>query len=159
MKFLLLIIGIILLIIGSKMTYSYSKTSKEKYDELDPRLKKLLDRVLTRVDFSILEGHRGADEQNKLFDEGKSKLQFPFSKHNQLPSRAVDIAPYPIDWENIEAFENLALIVFEEAEILGLKIRWGGDWNMTWNTKNPRPAQSFDDLPHFEIADYQGAKS
>ena len=39
--------------------------------------------------------------------EGRSKLSWLESKHNCEPSRAVDIAPYPIDWDDRERFSHL----------------------------------------------------
>jgi hypothetical protein len=33
------------------------------------------------------------------------------------------------------------------ASSMGIKIRWGGDWNGDWKVKD----NHFDDLPHFEL--------
>ena len=62
---------------------------------------------------------------------------------------AVDIAPYEIDWENAKRFYLLAGMMFQAANDLGIKIRWGGDWDMDWDHADQR----FIDLPHFELVD------
>ena len=53
--------------------------------------------LLHKFDHSILCGYRSEEKQNKAFGLGNSKLEYPDSKHNQLPSLAIDIAPYPRD--------------------------------------------------------------
>ena len=125
----------------------FSKKSLSKLETCDKRLQDLFLRVVKKFDCNILEGHRIKDRQNKLFDEGKSKLKYPKGKHNSLPSKAVDVAPYPIDWNDRERFTYFAGYVVGIAYQMGLKIRWGGDWDMDTQVKD----NNFDDLPHFEI--------
>ena len=125
----------------------FSKKSLSKLETCDKRLQDLFLRVVKKFDCTILEGHRGKDRQNKLFNEGKSKLKYPKGKHNSLPSKAVDVAPYPIDWNDRERFTYFAGYVLGIAYQMGLKIRWGGDWDMDTQVKD----NNFDDLPHFEI--------
>ncbi len=60
---------------------------------------------------------------------------------------AVDIAPYPIDWKDHKRFYYLAGIVKGVASQMGIKVRWGGDWD----SDNDLNDQSFMDLGHFEI--------
>ena len=125
----------------------FSRKSLSKLETCDKRLQDLFLRVVKKFDCTILEGHRSKDRQNKLFDEGKSKLKYPKGKHNSLPSKAVDVAPYPIDWNDRERFTYFAGYVLGIAYQMGLKIRWGGDWDMDTQVKD----NNFDDLPHFEI--------
>ena len=125
----------------------FSKKSLSKLETCDKRLQDLFLRVVKKFDCTILEGHRSKDRQKKLFDEGKSKLKYPKGKHNSLPSKAVDVAPYPIDWNDRERFTYFAGYVVGIAYQMGLKIRWGGDWDMDTQVKD----NNFDDLPHFEI--------
>ena len=125
----------------------FSRKSLSKLETCDKRLQDLFLRVVKKFDCTILEGHRSKDRQNKLFDEGKSKLKYPKGKHNSLPSKAVDVAPYPIDWNDRERFTYFAGYVVGIAYQMGLKIRWGGDWDMDTQVKD----NNFDDLPHFEI--------
>jgi len=125
----------------------FSKKSLSKLETCDKRLQDLFLRVVKKFDCTIIEGHRSKDRQNKLFDEGKSKLKYPKGKHNATPSKAVDVAPYPIDWNDRERFTYFAGYVVGIAYQMGLKIRWGGDWDMDTKTKDNK----FDDLVHFEI--------
>ena len=60
---------------------------------------------------------------------------------------AVDVCPYPIDWNNKERFYHFAGYVKGIADSMGIKIRWGGDWDGDTVFDD----QSFHDLPHFEL--------
>ena len=105
----------------------FSKKSLSKLETCDKRIQDLFLRVVKKFDCTIIEGHRSKDRQNKLFKEGKSKLKYPKGKHNAIPSKAVDVAPYPIDWNDRERFTYFAGYVLGIAYEMGLKIRWGGD--------------------------------
>ena len=76
-----------------------------------------------------------------------SKLQFPKSKHNSLPSKAVDVVPYPINWSDIDRFKDFGKFVIKKAAELGISIRWGGDWDGDGSSSD----ETFLDFPHFEI--------
>ena len=127
----------------------FSKKSNDRLITCDHDLQELFHHVLAVQDCSILAGHRTKEEQNKLFHEvpKKTQLKYPNSKHNIFPSRAVDVAPYPIDWEDRERFYYFAGIVKGVAHGLGIDIRWGGDWDSDGDFKD----QTFDDLVHFEL--------
>ena len=78
-----------------------------RLDSCEPALKSLMNEVIKHVDITVLEGHRTVDRQAELFSQGKSKLDGSpgkMSKHNYSPSRAVDVAPWPIDWQDRERF-------------------------------------------------------
>lgn len=124
-----------------------SKRSLDKLETCDAQLQLVCSRVIENYDFTVLEGHRSNERQDELFHQGKSKVRAGGSKHNASPSQAVDIAPYPIDWEDTNRFYLLAGFMFQAASELGVKLRWGGDWNRNWDHKD----QSFFDLPHFEL--------
>ena len=126
---------------------SFGKKSQERLNTCDPRLVELFEIVIEDFDCSVLEGYREKEAQNRAFDEGKSKLRFPEGNHNKYPSLAVDVAPYPIDWEDRDRFHYFAGFVKGVASQLGLDIRWGGDWDSDTQTKD----NNFDDLPHFEV--------
>jgi peptidoglycan L-alanyl-D-glutamate endopeptidase CwlK len=106
----------------------FSEASERKLQTCDVKLQRLMNAVLQRQDIIIICGHRTEKEQNEAFKNGFSKLKFPKSKHNQYPSQAVDIAPYPLNWNDINGFNKLAVIVKEEAAKLKTNIEWGGDW-------------------------------
>lgn len=128
---------------------NYSRKSSEKLGTCDDRLQLIFNEVIKQFDCSILQGHRGEEEQNEKYRNGLSKVQYPNSKHNSLPSLAVDVAPYPIDWNDRERFCYFAGYVKGIASSLGIKLRWGGDWDRDTQVKD----NNFDDLPHFELVD------
>lgn len=76
----------------------FGKTSTTNLEECDLRLQDIAKKVIQILDFSIIEGHRGKDKQDDLFDQRKTKLRYPQSKHNSEPSKAFDWVPYPVDW-------------------------------------------------------------
>lgn len=126
---------------------AYSTSSKKKLAQCHPLLQQVFKRVLETIDHTIVCGSRSKTEQNKLFAEGKTQLQYPNGKHNALPSLAVDVAPYPIDWNDRERFTLFAGFVLGTASEMGIKLRWGGDWDKDFQTKD----NNFDDLVHFEL--------
>jgi hypothetical protein len=127
--------------------YSFGKLSTQKLEMLHSDLQLILNEAIKVYDFSIICGHRNEAGQNTAFNEKKSKLRWPDSKHNSLPSIAVDIAPYPIDWNNRDRFIFLAGIIYCISQQLGIEIRFGGNWSMDWQFEK----QKFDDLVHFEL--------
>lgn len=127
----------------------FSKKSAERLAECHPDLQRLFKKVIETVDCTILCGYRGEKEQKEAFEKGHSKLEFGLSKHNVKPSLAVDVSPFPIDWNDRERFYYFGGWVLAVAETMGIKIRWGGDWNRNHNLKD----QHLFDLPHFELID------
>ena len=117
----------------------YSSVSQGRLDTCIPELRLVFNEVILVKDCSILCGHRGMNEQQRLFRTGKSQLDWPESKHNSFPSRAVDVVPYPVDWEDLLDFEILAAIAFEIAQKKGIALEWGGNW------------KSFKDYPHWQV--------
>ena len=128
----------------------FGRTSKKRLKTCDEDLIFLFKEVVKYFDCSVLEGHRGKRLQNKYFKEGKSKLKFPDGNHNKKPSKAIDVAPYPIDWDDRERMTYFAGFVKGMASALGIPIRWGGDWNSDTQVKD----NNFDDLPHFELREF-----
>tara|TARA_R110002012_G_scaffold268415_1_gene452355 strand:+ start:1262 stop:1666 length:405 start_codon:yes stop_codon:yes gene_type:complete len=125
----------------------FGKRSKEKLSTCDKDLQKVFNEVIKYVDCSVLEGHRSEERQEKLFQEGKTKVHYPKGRHNSKPSRAVDVTPYPVDWADRERQTLFAGFVLGLARGMGITLRWGGDWNMNFEVKDNR----FDDFPHFEL--------
>ena len=134
------------------MSYKFGRRSKKLLKDLHPDLQFLLEEAIKVYDFSIIEAWRSKDQQNFLFNAGKSKLRWPKSKHNtknNLPGmvRAVDIVPYPIDWNDRERFILLYGIIEGIASYNNIAIRWGGAWKGLANMQD----NNFDDLPHIEL--------
>ena len=130
----------------------YSSRSKRRLATCDQRLQDVFNEVIKHVDCSILEGYRNKERQNKLYDEKRTKVKYPNGRHNVNPSKAVDVTPYPVDWEDRERQTLFAGFVIGIARSMGIKIRWGGNWDMysengRWEVKDNR----FDNFPHFEI--------
>lgn len=119
---------------------SFGKRSKSRLATTHSLLQEIMNEAIKEYDFSVLCGHRSKEDQNAAFDGGNSQLRFPKSKHNQMPSLAVDVGPYPIDWLDLDRFKHLGKIVKRIAEEKGIEVVWGGDW------------KSFKDYPHFELA-------
>lgn len=125
------------------MAFVFGKKSLEKLDQCDVRLQALCKKMLERSDFdmTITCGHRGKEEQEKAFKEGKSKAHFGQSKHNSLPSKAVDVCPYPINWSTDDVrWHKMVGLAYDTARLLGIKIRCGAFF-------------SFKDFPHIELED------
>jgi hypothetical protein len=130
----------------------FGQKSKKNLSSCHPKLKKVFNEVIKTVDCSVLEGHRSKDRQNALYKEGKTKVTYPKGRHNSFPSLAVDVAPYPIDWGDRERFTLFAGFVIGIAKSMGIKLRWGGNWDM-WeeNGRWEVDDNKFDDFPHFEL--------
>ena len=134
------------------LKYRFGTRSREVLATLDPRLQRVVTELLRYVDVSLIHGHRGKDEQNRLQAEGKSKLRWPKSKHNTSPSLAVDLQPHPYPRDEKKLFAGLALIAglaIRIADEQGVRIRWGGDWNENGDVTD----NTFDDLFHLEIVE------
>lgn len=130
----------------------YSKKSKAKLATCHEELQLVFNEVINYFDCTIICGYRDEEHQNRYFDEGKTKLKYPESKHNRKPSLAIDVAPYnnrslPIDWHDGERFYYFAGFVLGVAYQLGVKLRCGADWNMDTHVKDTK----FKDLVHFEL--------
>jgi len=96
----------------------------------------------------VIEGHRDRVKQMIAYQENKSTKPWPHSKHNTLPSLAVDVAPLPIDWRDIKRFYMFAGFVRGVASQMKIPIISGADWDGDWDIKDQR----LHDLVHFEIA-------
>jgi len=125
----------------------FGRKSKERLNTCDSNLQKVFNEVIKHVDCSVLEGHREKDRQNKLFEEGKTKVKYPNGRHNRQPSSAVDVTPYPVDWKDRERQTLFAGFVIGVASQMGINLRWGGDWDQDFQVVDNR----FDDFPHFEL--------
>ena len=130
----------------------FSKSSREKLSTCHPDLILVAERAIEYFDFRVLEGFRGEADQNAAVARGVSKTPWPKSKHNKQPSLAFDAVPYPFDnaadWQNYDRFEAMAQVILNSARLLGIKLRWGGNWrdDYSWQVNT----SGFIDMPHFE---------
>lgn len=121
--------------------------------ELDPELQKVVDEVvrlltLLGLDLKLLDGWRSDKEQAAVYATGKSAKKPGMSKHNIWPARAVDAALYPVNFPDEVMFGFLAGVFAIASVNVGVKTRWGGDWNGDGNTLD----HTLRDLDHWELA-------
>ena len=121
----------------------FGKRSKQRLKGVDTKLVNVLNELVKIMDVTIIEGLRSQERQDVLVAKGASKTRY--SKHIQ--GKAVDLAPYPIDWEDRERFHYMGGMVRGIGQQLNVNIRWGGDWDSDGEIKD----NSFDDLVHVEI--------
>jgi peptidoglycan L-alanyl-D-glutamate endopeptidase CwlK len=121
--------------------YRWSQRSRDRLASCHPLLIALFDRVLARDDLphdlTVICGHRTQAAQDRAWAENKSQKRWPNSKHNSLPSMAVDVAPYrygQVSWERPD-YHDIAPIVQDEWARMereglaeGYRLTWGGDW-------------------------------
>ena len=77
--------------------------------------------------------------------QGLKHLEHFPNKH--VTGQAVDIVPYPVDWEDLSKFDATAKAMFAAAKELGVSIRWGADWDNDGKLRE----QGEYDSPHFEL--------
>ena len=132
----------------------FSSSSIAKLAECHSDLQVLFNTVIEQIDCTVLEGHRDQAAQEAAFNAGNSKLHYPFGKHNATPSLAADVAPFPVDWKNLNRFYWFAGYVLGVADRLYIegkiihRVRWGGDWNHNYDITDEK---GLIDLPHFEL--------
>jgi hypothetical protein len=109
---------------------------------------------------SLIEGLRDKADQNTYYVQKKSKVQFPFSKHNRTSdstldrceyevSDAVDLVPYPTLYKDKEQMIYVAGIIKGIAHMLGIEIRLGTDFNEN-NILNDKEGKFYDPW-HIEL--------
>ena len=123
----------------------YSKRSKERLKGVDVKLVNVLNELIKLMDVTIIEGLRSKERQQELLKKGATKVKY--SKH--MEGKAVDVAPYPIDWKDRDRFHYMGGMVRAIGHQMNLKIRWGGDWDSDGEVKD----NNFDDLVHIELRD------
>jgi len=125
--------------------YNFGKRSRERMEGLHPNLVEIADRALSYgiMDLTVLKdgGVRTTERQRELVAKGASKtMRSRHLRQSDGYGHALDLAPYPVDWGDTEAFTMMATLMFKAASELGYKLTWGGHWN--WK-----------DYPHFQ---YEG---
>ena len=128
----------------------FSTTSIERLKTCHPWLQDICNEIIKHFDCTIVYGHRNKVQQTIAFQENKSKVEWPNSKHNKTPSLAVDVAPYlngKISWNTYHCL-YLAGMIMGIASQLKIPLRYGGDWDMDDEVITD---QTFQDLVHFEI--------
>jgi len=123
----------------------FGKRSKQRLKGVKPELVNVLNELIKIMDVTIIEGVRSKERQAELLKKGATKVKY--SKH--MEGKAVDLAPYPIDWKNRDGFHYMGGMIRGIAKQLNVNVRWGGDWDSDGDVKD----NGFDDLVHIEIKD------
>lgn len=118
---------------------SFGKSSTRKLSSCDQRLQDICNEAIKHFDFSVICGFRCEAEQNAAYNGGASQLDWPNSKHNSTPSPAMDLTPWPLNWQDEQSFIELSKVIMAVAERQGTKLTWGGSW------------VSLVDMPHYEL--------
>ena len=152
------------------MSYQLSQRSLSRLAGVDDKLVAVVKRAIeiSQVDFMVLEGVRTREQCMINYGKGRTASQCqakgvpakyaqpkaakvtwlnnPFaSKH--VSGKAVDLVPYPVDWNDLKKFDAIAKAMLQAAKELGVPVRWGADWD---GDGKPRE-RGESDSPHFEI--------
>lgn len=123
--------------------YRFGKRSQKRLMGVNLKLKEILNEAIKVMDLTVIEGLRTEERQTTLVKKGSSKTM----KSKHLSGKAVDIAPYPINWDDRERFHYMGGVLIGIAKSKGISARWGGDWDRDGEIKD----NSFDDLVHIEL--------
>lgn len=130
--------------------YKFSKRSLDNLVGVHPDLVRIVHDVMALqiMDFTVVDGLRSIEEQKKLFEKGYSNTMNSLHlKQRTGFGHAVDLYPYPVDFNDKSRFYILNGIVRAVAKDQGIDIRTGCDWDSDGQTKD----QTFHDLPHYEL--------
>jgi len=151
--------------------FKFSKTSQARLVTCHPELQMIFNYVIRYFDCKIICGYRTTQEQQKLFEQGRkfSKGKWIIkkpskivtycdginekSKHNYMPSQAIDVIPYPIEWKNVNRMryfigfvKGIARMLLEYGQT-DYELITGIDWDNDTRLKDTR----FLDFPHFQL--------
>ena len=139
------------------MPFKLGTTSMLRLKEVKPILRKVVERAIqiSTVDFLVSEGKRTLKRQTELYAQGRTspgkKVTWTMnSKH--LTGDAVDLVPFvdgKADWNDLKKFDEVYKAMMAAAEELGVKLRYGGDWDGDGILREKGETDS----PHFELAD------
>lgn len=159
------------------MAITLGQRSLSRLDGVHPDLVRVILKAAAIADpaddFTILEGLRSREQMMVNYGKGRTAAQLaakgipakyaqpgaakvtwlanPFnSKHAKQAdgySHAVDAAPFPIDWNNAARFDRLAKLILKAAQIEGVQVRWGADWDADGKPRE----RGETDSPHFEL--------
>lgn len=150
------------------MSITLGNRSLDRMEGVHPDIIKVVKRAAElathQQDFTVLEGVRSREQMcinygkgrtvaeclakgvpAKYSEPSKAKVTWlsnPFnSMHRVHPDgfgHAIDLAPYPIDWQDFTRFRKLAELMKMAAAQCGVRLVCGADWDKQ-------------DLPHFEL--------
>lgn len=132
--------------------------SLERLQGVHPNMVAVVKRAaaLSSQDFSVLEGVRTPARQKELYAQGRTKpgnkVTWTLNSNHFINPKthyghAVDLVPYPVDWNDLKKFDAIAKVMFQAGADLKINIRWGADWD---SDGKPRE-RGESDSPHFEL--------
>jgi peptidoglycan L-alanyl-D-glutamate endopeptidase CwlK len=136
------------------MSYQLSERSLKNLEGVNPLLVAVVERAIqiTTQDFIVIEGLRTQARQDALWAQGRTKpgpiVTWTKDASSHGTGRAVDICPYPVDWNDLKKFDAISRAMFQAADELGVTLRWGADWDMDGKPRE----RGESDSPHFELA-------
>lgn len=139
------------------MGFSLGAGSRARLVGVHPDLVRVVNRAiqLTTQDFSVLCGVRTKAEQADLYAQGRTKpgrIVTWTMNSRHIPQadgfgHAVDLVPYPLEWNNAAAFDAIMVAMMRAAQELRIEIRCGADWD---GDGIPHERGEID-RPHFEL--------
>lgn len=143
------------------MTYRLGTKSHMRLNGVHPALVSVVERAIyiTTQDFMVLEGVRTPARQKQLYAQGRTApgpiVTWTLNSNHFIDKdtgygHAVDLVPFPVDWTDTKKFDTIAKAMFEAAEELKIKIRWGADWDQDGKPRE----RGESDSPHFELVGY-----
>lgn len=143
------------------MSFVLGPKSLQRLYGVHPDLKRVVVLAIRRspIDFSVLEGVRTRARQLELYAQGRTtkgpivtwtKTSNHFINTKTGFGHAVDLVPYPVDWEGpsrFPKFDAIANAMFAAARDLDIAIRWGADWDRDGKFRE----RGETDSPHFEL--------
>ena len=136
---------------------AFGRTSNARIDTCHPDIQRLFREVVKVFDCTVIEGRRTDARQVQLFAQGRTepgdivtfadgvvKKSNHQTRAPEVLSRAIDIVPYfaeppHVRWDDLHRFNRFAGFVEATALMIGVTIRWGGDF------------KKFKDWPHWEL--------
>lgn len=134
----------------------FSKRSLDNLRGVHPDLVRVLNRAIQSFDFTVICGVRTDAEQRALYAQGRTKpgpkVTWTLNSRHKVQAtgygHAVDVVPYPLDWNDTVAFNRMATAILDAAKAEGVRVRWGADWDMDGKPRE----RGESDSPHFELA-------
>ena len=117
--------------------YVFGRTSMKRLATTRPEVRNILIEAIqtSEIDFGVVCGWRGEEEQNAAYIQGKSNAKYGQSDHNMMIgdkpySPAIDIAPYSHElrdyiWFDDALWKYLHAHIIATAERLGFKMLCG----------------------------------
>lgn len=139
------------------MAYALGSKSLAKLEGVHPDLVKVVKRAIqiSDQDFMVLEGVRTPARQKELYAQGRTKpgpkvtwtLTSNHFKQADGFGHAVDLVPYPVDWNTASKFDAIYKAMMVAADDLGVEIRSGQDWDGDGKLREKGESDS----PHWEL--------